>query len=133
MDTDDIKDSFFLFVMCTVKIHLAQLRVLVRWPGFNLQIKIHPCFLIYFSYLLTFFFFQDNKLALGNKATREKGCGRNPSAVQPIQMFQEQLSASAGAEQRAQHRQADSTAWMDPGWPAKLREQVVLGTSAAFY
>lgn len=86
-----------------------------------------------FLLCIDFFFFQDNKLALGNKATREKGCGRNPSAVQPIQMFQEQLSAPAGAEQRAQHRQADSTAWMDPGWPAKLREQVVLGTSAAFY
>lgn len=67
-----------------------------------------PMFLIYLSYLLTFFTFffpQESKLALGSKATRVKCCGRNPSAVQPIQMFQEQLSASAGAEQRAQHRQ----------------------------
>lgn len=81
--------------MCTIKIHLAQFRVLVRWPGFNLQIKICLCF--WFICPIYWLFFQDNKLALGNKATRQKCCGRNPGAVQPIQMFQEQLSGSAGA------------------------------------
>lgn len=99
------KILFFLSSVCTIKIHLAPLRVLVRWPGFNLQIKTCPCFWFICPIYWLFFFFQDNKSALGNKATREKCCGRSPSAVQPIQMFQEQPSASSGAEHRAQHRQ----------------------------
>lgn len=98
---------FFLLIMCTIKIHLAEFRELARWPGFNLQIKKCLCFSFIFPiyWLIFLFFSQESKLALGNKATRVKCYDRNPNAVQPIQMFQEQLSASAGAEQRAQHRQ----------------------------
>lgn len=80
----------FFYIICTSKIYLHSSEYL--WDGQVLifKKKYMPVLSNLFVLFIETFF---NKLPLKNKATNEEYHGRNPSAVQPIQMFKERLSA----------------------------------------